>query len=229
MDISSRRTCWPPCCAKKTVRAPFAGRLGLRRVNVGQFLAKGSPVVSLQALDPVYVEFTVPQRRLADLTEGLTVEVTSDAYTSETFTGKITAINPDIDPETRNIRARATLSNANGYLRPGMYVGVQVVMAKVQRVVYVPSTAIVRASYGDSVLLVEPPPGGPTTTYSLVARSQTVRLGARRGDFVVATEGVKAGQSVVSTGVFKLVPGSPVAVDNTLAPAFSLNPRPGNS
>ena len=215
--------------AKKTVRAPFAGKLGIRRISVGQFLDKGSPVVSLQSLDPVYVDFSLPQQRLGDLAEGLTVAISADAYPGQQFEGKITAVNPDIDPATRNVRIQATLTNAEGRLRPGMFVSVDLILARSEKVLFIPATAVLRAPFGDSVFVIEEGKAGLDGVRPLVAQQRFVRLGARQGDFVVATEGVKAGERIVSTGVFKLRPGMPVVIDNTLAPQFALAPKPRNN
>ena len=215
--------------AKKTVRAPFAGKLGIRRINLGQFLEKGSPVVSLQALDPVYVEFSLPQQRLGDVAEGLTVAVTSDAYPGKHFEGKITAVNPEVDPATRNVRVQATLANGDGRLRPGMFVSVDMILARSEKVLFIPATAVVHAPFGDSVFIIEEGKASQDGVKPLVAQQRLVRLGARQGDFVVATQGVKAGERIVSTGVFKLRPGMPVVIDNTLAPRFAFTPQPRNN
>ncbi len=214
---------------KKTVRAPFAGKLGIRRISVGQVLDKGSPVVSLQSLDPVFVEFSLPQQRLGDLAEGLSVVVSSDAYPGQPFEGKITAVNPDVDSATRNVRVQATLANANHRLRPGMFVSIDVVLARLEKVLFIPATAVVHAPFGDSVFIVEEGKAGPNGLNRLVIQQRLVRLGARQGDFVVAAEGLKAGERIVSTGVFKLRQGMPVSIDNTLAPHFALAPMPRNN
>jgi membrane fusion protein (multidrug efflux system) len=214
---------------KKVVRAPFTGKLGIRRISVGQFLSKGSPIVSLQSLDPVYVEFSLPQQRLGDLSQGLAVAVTTDAYPSQQFEGTITAVDPDVDPATRNVRVQATLSNADQRLRPGMFVSVDVVLAQTQDVLVIPSTAILHAAHGDSIFVIEEGEADTQGKKALVVRQQPVQLGARQGDFVVATEGVEAGDRIVSTGVFKLRPGTPVVIDNTLAPQFTFAPRPDNT
>lgn len=208
--------------AKKTVRAPFAGKLGVRSISVGQFLPKGSPVVSLQSLDPVYVDFSVPQQQLGELTEGLLVAVRSDAYPDEAFEGLVTAVSPEIDPATRNVRVQATLANPDGRLRPGMFVALDLALARSEPILLVPATAVQHGPHGASLFLVE-------GTDALVVRQQFVTLGGRHGDFVQVTEGVKRGDKVVSTGVFKLRPGMSVVIDNSLAPEFSLAPRPENS
>jgi membrane fusion protein, multidrug efflux system len=215
--------------AKKILRAPFTGKLGIRSISLGQFLEKGSPVVSLQALDPVYVEFSLPQQLLGDLSEGLKVAVSSDAYQGQQFEGKITAINPDIDSATRNVRVQATLANADGRLRPGMFVSVDLILARSERMLFIPSAAVLNAPFGDSIFVIEEGPAGPDGTKPLVAQQRFVRLGARQGDFVAVTEGVKPGEKIVATGVFKLMPGMPVVIDNTLAPKFTLTPKPGNT
>ena len=213
--------------AKKVVRAPFAGQLGIRRISVGQYLEKGSPIVSLHSLDPVYVEFSLPQQQLAHLREGLSVLVSSDAWPGVAYQGSITAIEPNIDPATRNVRLQATLANPDGSLRSGMFVSVEVVTARSEEVLVVPSTAVVHAPFGDSLFVVEE--NGSNDEPNLTVRQQPVRLGARQGDFVVAVEGVEQGDTVVSTGVFKLRPGMPVVIDNTLAPQFRKSPDPDNS
>jgi membrane fusion protein (multidrug efflux system) len=214
---------------KKAVYAPFSGKLGIRRISVGQYLPKGSPVVSLQSLDPVYVEFSLPQQRVGEISEGLTVAVASDSFPNQPFEGKITAINPDIDTATRNVRVQATLANPGARLRPGMFVGVEVVLARSEQVLFIPASAVLNAPFGDSVFVVENGPAGPDGKPSLVVQQRFVRLGTRQGDFVAATEGVKAGERVVSTGAFKLRPGMPVVIDNSLAPEFKLQPQPKNT
>jgi membrane fusion protein (multidrug efflux system) len=215
--------------AKKTLRAPFAGRLGIRRISVGQFLEKGSPVVSLQSLDPVYVEFSLPQQRLGELAEGLKVIVTSDSYPEEKFDGTITAVNPDVDLATRNVRVQATLPNQHDRLRPGMFVSVELLLARTENVLLIPATAVQHAPFGDSIFVLEEGETDSAGNQQLIVQQRFVRLGAREGDFVVATKGVKEGERIVSTGVFRLKPGMPVVVDNTLAPEFALAPKPSNN
>jgi membrane fusion protein (multidrug efflux system) len=214
---------------KKLVRAPFAGKLGIRDVSVGQFLDIGSPVVSLQSLDPIYVEFSLPQQRLGDLAEGLKVIVSSDAYADTWFDGTITAINPDVDTATRNVRIQATLSNSEGRLRPGMFVSVELILDRSEQVLFIPSTAVLHAPFGDSVFVIERDPNAAGDEKPLVVRQRFVELGARQGDFVMVTSGLAAGEQIVSTGVFKLRPGTPVVIDNTLAPEFKLTPNPKNT
>jgi membrane fusion protein (multidrug efflux system) len=214
--------------AKKRVRAPFTGRLGIRRVSVGDYLAQGSPVVSLQSLDPVYVEFTLPQQRLGDVREGLEVTVTADSAPRGELTGAITAVESHVDAATRNVRVQATLANADGALRPGMFVDVDVTLGAAEPVLVIPATAVVNAPHGDSVFVIEPAADGSGSD-QLIVSQRPVKLGERRGDFVVVEDGPRAGEQIVATGVFKLRAGTPVIIDNTLAPEFALAPAPGNS
>jgi membrane fusion protein, multidrug efflux system len=186
-------------------------------------------VVSLQSLDPVYVEFSLPQQRLGDLSEGLKVAVSSDAYPGQQFEGKITAVNPETDQATRNVRVQATLANGDGRLRPGMFVSVEMILARSEKTLFIPASAVLNAPFGNSVFVIEEGQAGPDGTKALVAQQRLVRLGARQGDFVIATEGVKHGERIVSTGVFKLRPGMPVVIDNRLAPQFAFAPKPGSN
>lgn len=216
--------------AKKTVRAPFDGKLGIRQISVGQFLPKGSPVVSLYALDPVYIDYSLPQQKLGNLKEGLKVVVSSDAYKGRSFEGKITAVNPQIDTATRNVRIQATLADTGGDLRPGMFVTVDTFLDQSQKVLLIPNTAVLHAPFGNSVFVIEPAEAQkPDNAKALVIRQQFVRLGQRRGDFVAAVEGVKSGETIVAAGTFKLRPGMPVVIDNTLAPEFKQAPTPDNT
>jgi membrane fusion protein, multidrug efflux system len=215
--------------AKKTIRAPFAGRLGIRQVNLGQSLKAGDPIVSLQALDPIFVNFMLPQQRLGQLTRGLAVQVTSDALPGQTIEGRITAINPDVDSATRNVRVEATVANASERLHPGMYVNASVILPASDPVLVIPATAVLYAPYGDSVFVVENHRDDRTGQTGQVLRQQFVRLGLHRGDFVAVTSGVKAGETVVTTGVFKLRNGITVVVDNRLAPDAQLAPKPDDT
>ena len=214
---------------KKTIRAPFAGRAGIRQVNLGQFLNTGDPIVTLQSLDPVYVNFSLPQQRLAQLMTGMTVRVTTDAFPDRDFEGKLTAINPEVETITRNVRVQATLANSSGLLRPGMYVDVTAVLPATEQVLMIPATAVLYAPYGDSVFVVEEKKDEKTGAVGKVLNQQFVRLGKTRGDFVVIDSGLNAGQTIVTTGVFKLRNGMGVVVDNALAPDFQISPKPANS
>ncbi len=210
---------------KKNIRAPFSGRLGIRQVNLGQLLREGDPIVTLQSLDPIYVDFTLPQQRLAQLQLNLPIRVVCDALPGETVEGRITAINPLVESETRNIQVQATVLNKDEKLRPGMFVNVAVDLPVREKVLIIPATAVLHAPYGDSVFIVE----NDKEKSGRVLRQQFVRLGEKRGDFIAISSGVDEGQQIVSTGVFKLRNGQAVAVDNTLAPSFKQAPTPENN
>jgi membrane fusion protein (multidrug efflux system) len=214
---------------KKNIRAPFAGRLGIRLVNLGEQLDVGKGIVSLQALTPVFVDFSMPQQNLSQLQTGLVVQVTSDSYPGTNFTGELTAINPDLNAMTRSVQLRAKLENADQMLRPGMFVHVAVVLPQAEAVLAVPATAILRAPFGDAVYLIEPQVTGGVT--NLVAQQKFIRTGRMHGDFVSVESGLKAGDRVVTSGLFKLHNGSTVQENNgaTDSPQPSLTPTPPNS
>jgi membrane fusion protein (multidrug efflux system) len=214
--------------AKKQVRAPFDGRVGIRLVNVGQFVARGRPLLPLQKLDPIYVNFSIPQRQIPALAIGQEVGILVDAFAGRTFPATVTAINSEVDAATRNISVQATMSNPGEVLRAGMFARVEVQMSEAQPQVVVPATAISYASYGNSVFVVEKMKGEDGKEY-LGVRQQFVKLGATRGDLVAVTEGVKAGEQVVTSGVFKLRNGAAVQVNNIVQPNDSANPRPANT
>jgi membrane fusion protein (multidrug efflux system) len=163
--------------AKKTIRAPFAGRLGIRLVNLGQILNAGDAIVSLQALDPIFVDFLLPQQQLAQIKPGLTVRVASDALSGQVINGKITAVNPQVDAATRNIRVQATLANPEERLRPGMFANVTVVLPAREKLLTIPATAVLYAPYSDSVFVVEEKPSEKSGSPGKVVRQQFVRLG----------------------------------------------------
>jgi membrane fusion protein, multidrug efflux system len=211
--------------AKKTIRAPFSGHLGIRQANLGQILREGDPIVTLQALDPIYVDFTLPQQQLSLVRLGLTVRVTTDALPADALPGRITAINPLVDSETRQIKVQATVDNRGEKLRPGMFATVAVGLPARQKVLVIPATAVLYAPYGDSVFIIE----DAADNKGKVLRQQFVRLGEKRGDFAAVTSGIREGETVVSTGVFKLRNGQPVVVNNTLAPDFRKAPTPENN
>lgn len=210
---------------KKTVKAPFSGRLGIRLVNVGQDLASGTPIVSLQAVDTMFLNFSLPQQSLAHLAPGLPVRMTTDAVPGQVYEGVLTALDPEVDPATRNVRVQATVQNPDQKLLPGMFSNAQVVLPDVEPVVVVPITAVAYATYGDSVFVVEEETNEAGETH-LVARQQFVRLGRTLGDFVAISKGIEEDQTVVVSGVFKLQNGAPVTVNNDVKPAFSLTPSP---
>jgi membrane fusion protein (multidrug efflux system) len=214
--------------AKKAVRAPFAGRVGIRTISLGQFVNKGEALVSLQALDPVFVDFSLPQQTLTRLGTDLEVRVASDVFPEETLVGRLTAINPAIDSVTRNFKLQATFENESGRLVPGMFVNVAVVLPERRDVLYIPQTAVLYAPYGDSVFVVEEGRDADGEN-KLTVRQQFVRTGEKRGDFVVVTSGLEVGQRIASTGVFKLRNGSTIVASDVATPTPSLSPRPANS
>jgi membrane fusion protein (multidrug efflux system) len=215
--------------AKKTIRAPFSGRLGLRKINLGQILSEGDAIVSLHTLDPIYVDFSIPQQLLLSLKPGLEVRVTVDAAPNDTFTGKILATNPDVDPATRSVRVRAKIANPDKVLRTGMFATVSVVMPDKKSVLPIVATAVAYATFGDSVFVVEEQNNQQSGETELVLRQQFVQLGQRRGDFIDVVDGLKAGEIIVTSGVFKLRSGMKVVIDNTLAPKPGLDPQPSDS
>ena len=210
--------------AKKTIRAPFSGRVGIRQVNLGQILREGDPVVTVQSLDPIYTDFTLPQQELSRLRPGLPVRVTCDAFPGVAVDGRITAMNPLVDADTRSLKLQATVANRGERLRPGMFVQVAVGLPARRKVITIPATSVLYAPYGDSVFKVEDDKKG-----GKVLRQEFVRLGEKRGDFVAVVSGLKEGESIVSTGVFKLRNGQAAVVDNRLAPQFKNSPRPENN
>lgn len=215
--------------AKKTIRAPFAGRLGLRLVNLGQVLKDGEPITTLQTMDPIYVNFSLPQQRMPLIADGNTVRIRTDAAPNQTLEGKITAISPEIDPTTRNVRVQATVSNASETLRSGMFVNVDIILPTQTDVLTIPVTAVLNAPYGDSVFVIEDKKDEKTGKVQKVLRQQFIRVEGAKGDFVNVVEGLKPGQTVVTSGVFKLRPGMNVVIDNKLAPPAQLQPKPKNA
>jgi membrane fusion protein (multidrug efflux system) len=216
--------------AKKTIRAPFGGRLGIRMVHIGQIIKEGEAIVSLQALNPIFVNFLVPQQQLPQMQLGYAVRITSDALPGgQIVTGAITAVNPVVDASSRNIRVQATVANQSELLRPGMFVNVAVVLPATSPVLAIPATAVLYAPYSDSVFIVEDAKAEEGDAGGKVVRQQFVRLGEKRGDFVAVTSGLALEQTLVSTGVFKLRNGQSIVVDNALAPEFKLAPQPKDS
>jgi membrane fusion protein (multidrug efflux system) len=210
---------------RKTIRAPFAGMLGIRQVNLGQYLAGGDPVVPLQSLDPIFVNFTVPQQEVGRLRVGGEVRVTLEAQKDVPFAGRITAVNSVVDEATRNVQVQATFANPEGRLRPGMFVETEIGLGGSRQVVALPASAINYAPYGDSVFIVEQVQGPNGQSYR-GARQQVVKLGGAMGDQVAVLSGVVAGAEVVSSGVFKLRNGAAVRVENTVQPANDPAPQP---
>ncbi len=210
---------------RKVVRAPFRGRLGIRAVNVGQYLTPGTTVTTLDAMGGTFVDFTLPQEELAKVSVGLPVRVTLEGE-KETLEGTVTAIEGSVDLASRNAKVRAEIPEPASKPRPGTFVNVKVIGRDKTKVVAVPATAIIHASYGDSVFVIEDKShdGKPVK----IARQQFVRVGTARGDFVAVTKGLTAGQQVVSAGAFKLRNNSPVVVDNSVQGKPQLDPHPPN-
>jgi membrane fusion protein, multidrug efflux system len=214
---------------KKTIIAPFDGQLGIRQVNVGQMINAGQQVVALTSLDPVYVDFALPEQYLSRLSKGLEVRVHVDALPGREFKGTLTAINSMVDTVTRNVPLQATLENPDHVLRPGMFAKAEVVLPETNKTLVIPGSAVSYAPYGDSVFVIEKQKDEKTGKESQVLRQQLVRIGEARGDFVSVTQGLKAGQTVVGTGVFKLRNGMAVTINNDLAPKPELNPNPADT
>jgi len=215
--------------SKKQVRAPFDGQLGIRQVNVGQMINAGQQVVPLASLDPVYVDFALPEQHLPRVSQNLEIRVRADALPGREFKGKLTAINSMVDVVTRNLPLQATLQNPDHALRPGMFAKVDVVLPVKKSVLAIPATAISYAPYGDSVFVIEKKKDTKSGRESQVLRQQFVRTGETRGDFVTVTNGLKAGEVIVSSGVFKLRNGMEVTINNQLAPKPEISPSPAQT
>ena len=213
---------------RKTIRAPFSGVIGIRQVDLGQHLNEGDPIAPLQTLDPVYVNFSLPQQDANLLKPGRQVTVTADSIHSGGLLGTITAINSVIDESTRNVTVQATFKNPGARLRPGMFVDVTVDLGSRSTVIALPVTAINYAPYGNSVFVVEQKKGPKGEAYKGVTQ-RFVTTGLNRGDQVAVLSGVKPGEEIVTSGVFKLRPDAAVTVNNTKVPANSPNPKPKDS
>ena len=213
---------------RKTIRAPFAGILGLRQVNLGQYLAGGGELVTLQSLSPIHANFGVPQQSASQISVGRAVRVTTDDGSGTQWAGRVTAIDSQVDEATRNIQIQATLANPDGRLRPGMFVQAEVVLGPSHPLVAVPASAISYAPYGDSVFVVTDLKDPNGRTYRGV-RQQVVKVGPARGDQVSVISGIKAGEEIVTSGVFKLRNGAAVLVNNKVQPANNPTPKPENS
>jgi membrane fusion protein (multidrug efflux system) len=213
---------------RKTVRAPFAGVLGLRRANLGQYLSAGDPLVTLESLDPIYVNFGVPQQAMTAVREGRAVRVTATDVAAADFAGRITAVDSVVDPATRNMQAQATVANPGGKLRPGMFVQAEAGVGGSSTITALPASAISYAPFGDSVFVVTDLKNPAGQSYRGV-RQQFVKLGPARGDQIAVTSGVKPGDEVVTSGLFKLRNGAAVVVNNKVKPTNSPKPKPENS
>jgi membrane fusion protein (multidrug efflux system) len=214
--------------ARKTLRAPFDGVTGIRQVNLGQYLKEGDMVVTLQAFDPIYVNFSLPQQDLSKLSVGQSVTLHVDAFEDQSFQGKITAINSLVDQATRNIQVQATFSNSDFRLRPGMFAKVSVIMNEKENVVAIPATAIHYAPYGDSIFIVSQMKDPQGKEYKGV-KEQFIKTGQSRGDMITVTSGLKPGDEVVTSGVFRLKSGAHVNVNNQIKPGTDLAPNPADS
>jgi membrane fusion protein (multidrug efflux system) len=201
--------------------------VGIRLINVGQFVARGRPLVPIQKLDPIYVNFNIPQRQLGQLSIGQKISVSVDAF-PKAFEGKISAINSEVDASTRNVSVQAVLSNPQEQLRAGMFVQVSVELPIGEPQIVLPATAIAYAPYGNSVYVIEQMKGKDGKEY-LGVRQQIVKIGATRGDLIAIEEGVKPGEQIVTAGVFKLRNGAPVQLNNAAQPSSSSTPKPANT
>jgi membrane fusion protein, multidrug efflux system len=216
---------------KKTIRAPFSGKLGIRQINLGEYVDAGKPIVSLQALNPVYADFSMPQQSLSLIKTGMVVRISMDTYTNQQFEGVLTAINPNLDDSTRSVRLQATLDNTEQLLRPGMFARIEVLLPSDQKLLVVPATSVLSAPYGDSVYVIEQSTNAPTGTNKpdMVVRQQLVRTGRARGDFISVEAGLKPGDHIVSAGLFKLRNGSVVNESTQDAPKANEKPKPADT
>jgi membrane fusion protein (multidrug efflux system) len=213
---------------EKTVRAPFAGRLGIRQVDEGQYLTAGTTVVTLQALDPIFIDFYVPQQALSHMKVNQSVSATVDAYPGVTFRGKLSSINSKVDPTSRNVQARASFANADRRLYPGMYANVEIENGTATTEVTLPQTAVTYNPYGNTVYVVQKNGADEKGNPKLTVAQRFVKLGDTRGDQVAVKSGVAAGEEIVSAGQVKLRNGAPVVIDNKVVPSNESNPAPPN-
>ncbi len=213
---------------RKTIRAPFDGILGIREVDLGEYMRSGDTVVPLQSLDPIYVDFSLPQQDLGRLEEGRTVEITADGLAGRKFEGAISAIDPNVDASTRNVRVRATLANPKGALRSGMFVNVEVLLPARGKIAAIPASAVNYAPYGDTVFVIDDVKTATGDTVKGV-RQQSVKLGTSRGDLIEVVEGLQPGDEVVSGGTFKLRNQAPVVINNEIQPDANPSPTPSDS
>jgi membrane fusion protein, multidrug efflux system len=213
---------------RKTIRAPFSGILGIRKVNLGQYLAAGNAIVPLQSLDPIYVDFGVPQQDAVQVRRGSTLHVRSEDLAGHEFTGRVTALDSVVDEATRNVQVQATLANPGGKLKPGMFVQVQLGFGKSRSVISLPASAISYAPYGDSVFVITNLKDPKGNTYRGV-RQQFVKVDGSRGDQVAIVSGLNPGDEVVTSGVFKLRNGAAVKINNKVQPENSPAPKPADS
>ncbi len=224
--------------AQKTIRAPFDGTLGIRKANLGQFIAPGSAIVNLQSISPIFLDFTLPQQRMDQLAEGTAIRATVDSLPGRTFDGRITAIEPLIDSETRSVKIQATFLNSDNALRPGTFAKVGFDLGSEQAVVVIPQTAVSFNPYGNAVYVIretqygpdeKDAQGKPLTGVKLVVQQRFIKTGATRGDLVAVTDGLKPGERVVTSGLLKLRNDAVVTINNKVEPSAEVAPTPDNS
>jgi membrane fusion protein (multidrug efflux system) len=223
--------------AQKTIRAPFDGVLGIRKVSLGQYVAPGDPIVSLQALDPIYLDFSLPEQYLPKMREGTTVSASVDALPGKTFEGQVTAVAPQVDAATRNFVVQATFDNPEHALRPGTFAKVSFDLGEAERVVVIPQTAVSFNPYGNAVFVVSKArrgegetdmAGKPLTGDKLVVKQRFIQTGATRGDLIAVTDGLKVGEQVVTSGLLKLRNDAEVTINNKVQPVAQARPAPEN-
>jgi membrane fusion protein (multidrug efflux system) len=223
--------------AQKTIRAPFSGVLGIRKVNLGQFVNPGDPIVSLQALNPIYLDFTLPEQQMGKVMEGTAIRATVDAIPGQVFEGRITAIEPLVDSNTRNFTAQATFQNPNTALRPGSFAHVRFNLGGERNVVVIPQTAVSFNPYGNAVFVItktkraegeKDMQGKPLTGDKLIVKQRFVKTGATRGDLIAITDGLKASEQVVTSGLLKLRNDAEVTINNKVQPAADARPETQN-
>ena len=222
---------------QKTIRAPFSGVLGIRKVNLGQFVSPGDAIVSLQQLDPIYLDFSLPEQRMGELVEGTMIRATVDAMPGVVVDGRVTAVEPLVDPNTRNFKAQATVQNPDGKLRPGSFAHVGFALGGVRQVVVIPQTAVSFNPYGNAVFVISKVKrkdgetdmqGKPLTGDKLIVTQRFVKTGAARGDLIAITDGLKAGEQVVTSGLLKLRNGAEVTINNAITPTADATPAVEN-
>ncbi len=223
--------------AQKTIRAPFAGILGIRKVNLGQYVAPGAAIVSLQQLDPIYVNFALPEQMIGKMVEGTAVHASLDSLPGQSFDGLVTAVDPQVDPDTRNFQAQATLRNPDRVLRPGAFARVGFALGGERDIVVIPQTAVSFNPYGNAVFVISKEKrkegetdaqGKPLAGDKLVVTQRFIKTGATRGDLIAVTDGLKAGDQIVTSGLLKLRNGAEVTINNTVQPAANQQPTPAN-
>jgi membrane fusion protein (multidrug efflux system) len=211
---------------KKTIRAPFAGKLGISTVNPGQYLNPGDKIVTLQSLDSLFIDFSLPQQELSQVKKGQAVVVKTDTYPGRTFNGRIMTINPKVDPETRNFQAEALIANANHELLPGMFVTIEVRSGEVKRYLTLPQTAVAYNPYGDTIFIIQEATKGAGGKPVLTVKQSFITIGEKRGDQVAILTGLMEGETVVTSGQLKLRNGSSVIIDNSVQPSNEAAPNP---